>query len=77
MIISIDRAGGVRAIYTDGFNWQTLGRPTIQRASQVEPDHLGLWWADLAVSGGPRIGPFARRDAAIAAEVAWLERYQL
>ena len=77
MIISIDRNGGVRAIYSDGFNWQALGKPLIQRASQVEPDHLGLWWADLAVSGGPRIGPFARRDAAIAAEVAWLERNRL
>jgi len=77
VIISIDRAGGVRAIYSDGFNWQALGKTLIQRASQVEPDHLGLWWADLAVSGGPRLGPFARRDAAIAAEVAWLERNRL
>jgi hypothetical protein len=77
VIISIDLNGGIRAIYSDGFNWQALGKPLIQRASQVEPDHLGLWWADLAVSGGPRIGPFARRDAAIAAEVAWLERNRL
>ena len=77
MIISIDRNGGVKAIYSDGFDWQVLGRPTIQRASQVEPDHLGLWWADLAVSGGPRIGPFARRIDAIAAEIAWLETHHL
>ena len=77
MIISIDLNGGIRAIYSDGFNWQALGKPLIQRASQVEPDHLGLWWADLGVSGGPRIGPFARRDEAIAAEVAWLERNRL
>ena len=77
MIISIDRAGGVKAIYSDGFNWQALGRPTIQRASQVEPDHLGLWWANLAGSGGPRIGPFGRRADAIAAEVAWLEKHRL
>ena len=77
MMISIDRAGSVKAIYSDGFDWQALGKPLIQRASQVEPDHLGLWWADLSVSGGPRLGPFARRDAAIAAEVAWLERNRL
>jgi len=77
VIISIDRAGGVKAVYSDGFNWQAMGKTLIQRASQVEPDHLGLWWADLAVSGGPRIGPFARRDAAIAAEVAWLEKNRL
>jgi len=77
MIISIDRNGGIRAIYSDGFNWQALGKPLIQRASQVEPDHLGLWWADLAVSGGPRIGPFARRTDAIAAELIWLEKHRL
>ena len=74
MIISVDRAGGVKAIYSDGFNWHALGKTLIQRASEVEPDHLGLWWADLGVSGGPRIGPFAKRADAIAAEVAWLER---
>ena len=77
MIISIDRAGGVRAIYSDGFNWQALGKTLIQRASQVEPDHLVLWWADLSVSGGPKIGPFARRTDAIAAEIAWLEKHHL
>jgi len=77
MIISVDRTGGVKAIYSDGFNWHALGKALIQRASHVEPDHLGLWWADLAVSGGPRIGPFAKRADALAAEVAWLERNRL
>lgn len=77
MIIFIDLNGGIRAIYSDGFNWQALGRPTIQRASQVEPDHLGLWWADLGLSNGPKIGPFAKRADAIAAEVAWLEKHRL
>ena len=77
MILSIDTQGQVRGIYTDDFPWRELGKALVQRASHVEPDHLGLWWADLAVSGGPRIGPFARRDAAIAAEVAWLERNRL
>lgn len=77
MIISIDLNGGIRAIYSDGFNWQALGRPMIQRASEVEPDHLGLWYADLTLSDGPKIGPFARRTDAIAAEVRWLERNRL
>jgi hypothetical protein len=77
MIISIDRAGGVRAIYSDGFNWQALGKTLIQRASNVEPDHLGWWWADMFLSNGPKIGPFARRADAIAAEVAWLEKHHL
>jgi len=74
MIISVDRTGGVKAIYSDGFNWQALGNTLIQRASHVEPDIWGLWWADLALSGGPRIGPFAMRAHAIAAEQRWLEK---
>ena len=77
MIITIDRVGGIRAIYSDGFNWRALGRPIIQRASQVEPDGLGLWYADLSLSGGPRIGPFVHRADAISAEVDWLEKYRL
>ena len=77
MIISFDRAGGVKAIYSDGFDWQALGNPLIQRASQVEPDHLGLWYADLSLSNGPVLGPFARRADAIAAEIAWLEKHRL
>jgi hypothetical protein len=74
MIISVDRTGGVKAIYSDGFNWHALGKALIQRASHVEPDIWGLWWADLALSGGPRIGPFAMRAHAIAAEQRWLEK---
>lgn len=31
-----------------------------------------LWRANLAPSGGPLLGPFARRNDAIDAEVAWL-----
>jgi len=54
-----------------------LGKPLVQRASHVEPDHLGLWYADLTLSDGPKIGPFARRADAIAAEVAWLEKHRL
>ena len=35
------------------------------------------WQADLALSGGPVLGPFQRRRAALAAEVAWLEHHIL
>ena len=77
MIISIDTQGNVRGIYTDNFPWLELGKALVQRASHVEPDHLGLWWADLSLSNGPNIGPFARRADAIAAEVAWLEKHHL
>jgi len=77
MILSIDTKGGIRGIYTDDFPWRELGKLRIQRASHLEPDHLGLWWADLSLSNGPKIGPFARRADAIAAEVRWLERNHL
>jgi hypothetical protein len=31
------------------------------------------WQADLALCGGPVLGPFRRRSEALAAEVAWIE----
>ena len=77
MILSIDSNGDIRGIYTDDFPWHELGKTLIQRASHVEPDHLGLWWADLSLSKGPKIGPFARRADALAAEVRWLEKHRL
>ena len=77
MIISIDTKGDIRGIYRDEFPWRELGKPMVQRASHVEPDSFGLWWADLELSDGPKIGPFARRIDAIAAEIAWLEKHRL
>jgi len=77
MIVTVTPKGELKAIYSDGFNWRALGRPIIQRASQVEPDGLGLWYADLSLSGGPRIGPFVHRADAISAEMGWLEKYRL
>ena len=77
MILSISPQGDIRGIYTDNFPWLELGKALVQRASNVEPDHLGLWWADLSLSNGPKIGPFARRADAIAAEIAWLEKHRL
>ena len=54
-----------------------LGSLTIQRASHVEPDATGLWWADLTPVQGPCLGPFARRSEALIAEVQWLEAHWL
>ena len=66
--------GRVELIYTEAFDAAPLGRGLIRRASHVEPDGDGRWWADLAPSGGDRLGPFASRSAALAAERAWLAR---
>ena len=52
-----------------------LGELSIRRASHVEPDDLGQWWADLAPVKGPLLGPFRRRSQALDAERLWLERH--
>ena len=39
-----------------------------RRASHVEPDADGRWWADLSPVAGPRLGPFEVRSAALDAE---------
>ena len=39
----------------------------------VAPD--GAWTADLSPVNGPVLGPYTRRSEALAAEIAWLERW--
>ena len=69
--------GTVRAIYSEAIDLGVLGRPTIARASHVEPDGQGRWLADLAPVAGPVLGPFDRRGEALEAEYNWLERHWL
>jgi hypothetical protein len=69
----VDSQGGVRAVYSEAIDLASLGSLSIQRASHVEPDDGGDWWADLAPVNGPRLGPFGGRSAALDAEQAWLE----
>ncbi len=69
--------GNGRTIYDEALPLAELGSLIIQRASHVEPDANGQWWADLSPVNGPVLGPFAKRSAALAAEVAWLETYWL
>jgi hypothetical protein len=64
--------GTVRCLYSEAIDLSALGRLEIRRASHVEPDERGLWHADLAPVGGPRLGPFSQRSGALAAEEAWL-----
>ncbi len=77
MRLVIDAGGTVRCLYGEAIDLACLGPLTIRRASQVEPDGQGAWWADLGPVGGPRLGPFGRRSAALAAEADWLERHWL
>ena len=65
--------GQVICIYTEDLDLSALGPCSIRRASHVEPDGHGRWWADLGPAGGPLLGPFERRGQALAAEEAWFE----
>ena len=72
MDLIVHPSGQTAAIYAEQIDFTALGKPTIRRASHVEPDESGVWWADLAPMGGPKLGPFAIRSNAIAAETTWL-----
>ena len=71
LVVGVD--GGVRCIYDESLDLRELGRLTITRASHVEPDADGFWWADMGPSGGPVLGPFGSRSEALGAEKGWLE----
>jgi hypothetical protein len=77
MEMVIDRKGGVRCIYGEEIDLTALGQISISRASHVEPDGNGRWWANLTPVHGPTLGPFSRRSDALAAEVTWLETHWL
>lgn len=73
MQLIVEPGGTVRCIYDEMLDLSTLGSPTITRASNVEPDQQGRWWADLSPIQGPTLGPFRQRSEALAAEHSWLE----
>jgi len=49
-----------------------IGKLQITRASHVEPDRDGFWWADMGPVEGPALGPFNNRTEALGAERGWL-----
>lgn len=68
--------GTVQAIYDEALDLGVLGAVSIRRASHVEPAANGPGWtADLSPVGGPVLGPFAKRSAALDAEIAWLSEH--
>jgi hypothetical protein len=72
MELVVDAGGSVRCIYDEGIDLREIGTLKITRASHVEPDAEGYWWADMGPSGGPVLGPFTSRSAALGAERGWL-----
>lgn len=75
MTLVINPAGEITTIYQEVLDLAALGSQRIERASHVEPDDLGQWWAQII--DGPKLGPFARRSEALVAEVEWLARNRL
>ena len=73
MRLRIDPSGQVHCVYGEAIDLAGLGALTIRRAGRVEPDREGRWWIDLSPLGGPTLGPYPRRSAALAAEAAWVE----
>ena len=74
MQLVIEPGGVVRCIYSETIDLVALGSPTISRASHVEPDRHGGWWADMGPVNGPVLGPFNHRSDALAAEELWLQQ---
>ena len=68
----VDAGGDVRCIYDEALNLRALGKLQITRASHVEPDSDGNWFADMGPVGGPVLGPFGTRGEALQAERGWL-----
>ncbi len=72
--ILIEPGGNVRFVYDDELATVFDGEDLrTKRASHVEP--LGrIWVADMRPSGGPVLGAFTTRAAALVAERAWLRK---
>ena len=73
MTLIIDPAGQARCLYAEVIDLRSLGELHIARASRIEPDGQGNWWADLSPVAGPILGPFGLRSEALAAERDWLD----
>jgi hypothetical protein len=70
LVVSTD--GVARCIYDEALDLRALGKLHITRASHVEPDAAGYWWADMGPVDGPVLGPYRSRSEALGAERGWL-----
>ena len=74
LVVGVD--GVARCIYGEELDLRELGKLQITRASHVEPDAEGYWWADMGPVDGPVLGPFRSRTEALEAEREWLTNYR-
>ena len=70
LVVGVD--GVARCIYDEALDLREIGKLQITRASHVEPDRDGFWWADMGPVDGPVLGPFRNRTEALQAERGWL-----
>jgi hypothetical protein len=68
MELVVGAGGDVRCVYGEELDLREIGTLKITRASHVEPDRDGFWWADMGPSSGPVLGPFTSRSEALEAE---------
>jgi hypothetical protein len=73
MELVVDAGGDVRCVYGEELDLREIGKLQITRASHVEPDAEGYWWADMGPVDGPVLGPYDSRTEALQAERGWLE----
>jgi hypothetical protein len=71
LVVGVD--GVARCIYDEGIDLREIGTLQITRASHVEPDRDGFWWADMGPVDGPVLGPYGSRSEALRAERGWLQ----
>jgi hypothetical protein len=72
MELVVDTDGEARCIYGEEIDLREIGTLMITRASHVEPDAEGYWWADMGPVDGPVLGPYGSRSGALVAERGWL-----
>jgi hypothetical protein len=77
MLLVVEPNGCVHCRYGEAIDLAAFGILSVCRASHVEPDGAGAWWADLSPSGGPRLGPYRLRSEALRAEADWLDEHLL
>ena len=70
LVVGVD--GMARCIYDEVLDLREIGRLNITRASHVEPDAEGFWWAEMGPADGPALGPYGSRTEALEAERGWL-----
>ena len=75
MALIVNPRGQALCLYTEAIDLRSLGMIRVARASHLEPDDQGRWWADLSPVAGPILGPFGLRSEALAAERHWLNEH--